>query len=76
MKFESLGECGSYLRGVIVLDVSLPEKVPFCQYCPMCKYEESMRRYSCRAMQGKEWIFSPFSGRPQWCPIQFEEEEE
>ena len=73
MKFESLGECGGYRRGVIVLEIVLPEKAAWCQYCPMCKYEESLRRYSCRAVQGGNWLFYPFSVRPEWCPIQWED---
>lgn len=75
MKFESLGECGEYLTGLLVLEIPLPAKAPYCQYCPMAKYEESFKRYSCRAMRRENWLFNPLHSRPEWCPIQFESEE-
>lgn len=75
MKFESLGECSHYLHGIILQEIALPQKYPYCQYCPMAKYEDSFKRYSCRAVRGDNWLFDPFHSRPAWCPIQFESEE-
>lgn len=75
MKPESLGECGRYLTGSVTLWIALPEKAPSCQYCPMAKFEESFRRYSCRAVREENWLFSPFVSRPDWCPIRFERAE-
>jgi hypothetical protein len=72
MKFESLGECLTYEHGVIVVDITLPGKAPFCQYCPMIKQEEFLRRFSCRVTG--EWLMNPFNGRGIECPIQFKEE--
>ncbi len=69
---NSLGECLSYINGVVVLDVSLPTKAPYCQYCKLAKYEESFRRYSCRATG--EWLLNPLSSRGAECSIQFKEE--
>ncbi len=71
MRFEPMGGCGSYLRGYIILEVGLPEKRPNCQYCTMVKYEEAFNRYSCRAVFNRYWIHDPFHGRPEWCPIEW-----
>lgn len=75
MKFDHLGECGAYLRGAVVIEIGLPAKAPYCQYCPLAKYEEAFRRYSCRAVRGDNWIFDPFHGRPEWCPLYLEGQE-
>lgn len=72
MTFESLGECTSYHKGVIVMNVSLPSKAPFCQYCPMIKTEEFLKRFTCRITG--DLLLHPFSTRGDHCPIQFKEE--
>jgi len=74
MTFESLGECLEYEKGVIVFEVNLPKKAATCQYCPMVKTEEFLKRFSCRITG--EFLMAPFSRRGDCCPIQFKEETE
>lgn len=75
MRFELLGECGEYLHGYIIMEVGFPKKNPSCQYCRMIRYEESLKRFSCRAIPEPNWIFDPFRSRPEWCPVQMNDEE-
>lgn len=70
---ELLGQCLEYLNGVVVHDIHLPLKYPFCQYCiTFLRYEDGYKRYSCR-LTG-ETIIDPLHSRGDKCPIQFKEE--
>jgi hypothetical protein len=70
--FESLGECLEYDCGVIVMDIALPHKAPYCQYCSMIKTEEFLKRFTCRVTG--EYLLYPFTSRGKQCPIQFKED--
>ena len=70
MKFESLGKCLEYSTGTV--KIHLPKEKRVCQYCVMLRYEESYKRFSCRI--SGEWIFDPFNGIPEHCPITWGDE--
>ena len=65
----------SYSHGQAVIDVYFPSGKEHCQFCTsFLRYEEHFKRYSCR-LTG-EWIFDPFHGRGEECPIVFEGKDE
>ena len=51
----------------------IPGKVS-CNYCVFCRYEEAYRRYSCR-LSNDRWIYAPFTGIAEHCPLKFEAED-
>lgn len=71
MNFKSLGQCVSYYKGVITIDIALPQQAPFCQYCQWIKSEERLKRFTCRFTD--EMILDPFNTRGALCPIEIEE---
>ena len=63
-----------FTQGTLWYTLSFPEDKVRCQYCPCCRYEEALKRYSCR-LTG-EWLVYPFQCVGRQCPIGFEEKED
>lgn len=70
MKWESLGQCVEYVRGVIQHPVALPVVVS-CRYCPLL-VERRLDTYQCRLTD--EWVISPSADVGAKCPIVFDKE--
>lgn len=59
---------------VIIKGMEIPED---CRTCSMCDYELDTGRTRCmitRRVLAKHYNPIPFDGRPDWCPIQEDEE--
>lgn len=72
---ESLGQCLSYKRGKLSIDVNLPEKNPCCQFCFYgLVYNQAFDRYVCRFTG--ELILDPKHSIGDGCPVEWEDDDE
>ena len=50
------------------LEISFPEDVVVCYYCPFCRAEGDLKRYWCRLTN--QMIYNPYYAElPDYCPI-------
>lgn len=62
-----------YTHGKAEVSVYFPEDKVFCQWCPYCRNEDSLKRWKC--LLTSEYIVYPFWGRGEKCPIELEDKQ-
>ena len=63
-----------YTTGYAVGPVHFPEDKVFCQWCPFCRNEDSLRRWKC--LLTGEYLVYPFQSVGNECPVVLDVKEE